>query len=567
MIERDSGLTRSIARGLLVMTGVLNVAFLLGLSFTGSHSRFVGVWLAGATEVVPVVLFWFMAWRTRFARRDIVLIAAGVTATVIGDVSYSFAMDSNGDLPFPSPSDISYLLFYPLVFAGLVVLVVRHRRHRVVLTVVLDSLVAAIGADAVLAAILGTAMSAAASNPTFVASAVSLAYPVLDIALISAIAGIAAVPGIDIGPRWGLLLSGLFIMTAGDVIYAVLIGGSLYQAGTPLDATWAIGIGLMAWWAEQQDASIPRRTTADRPWRAFVVPLGAVVASLVVLLAGTQRPVPVYALVLAAITVFLAAAPVVLRQRMLAQIVSSQQRVVKDLTELDAAKTEMMTTLNHEIRTPLASIRGYLELVEEGAGGEIPDAAAELLRVASRNTDRLESLADDMLLLARLEARVTVSESLPVDIDELLREVAASLEAVALHRDVRLVAEGVPIRAVVSGDAAQLRRAFANITENAIKFTPADGTVRLITDAESQPDGSTAVCVRIIDTGIGVPSDEVEHLLTKFYRASNARSEAVPGSGLGLSIAHNLITAHHGELAVTSVIGVGTAVEVRLPAL
>jgi signal transduction histidine kinase len=553
--------SRAVVRSLFWTTVVLNLLFVLALLALRSPGPIVNVWLEAATQWVPVALFWVVAWRQGFVRRDILLIAVAVTVSAAGDTYYSLAMDSNGNLQFPSPADIGYLLFYPLMLIGLVVLV-RRQRQRGGLAVLLDSVVAALGAGAVLAALLGPALADAAAGPTFIASALALAYPIFDIVLIAVVAGIAA--GGHAGPRWGLLLGGLVFLAAGDIVYAILESESVYVAGTPLDATWAIGLGLMAWWVERQDSPVVREYK-ERPAARVLVPLIAVAACLAVLLYASQRALPVYVLILAALTVFLAAVPIVLRQRMLADVIASQEQVVTQLIELDTAKTELMSTLNHEIRTPLASIHGYLELINDGVGGEIPDAAAELLQVVSRNADRLTTLADDMLVLARLEANASPSQSQPVDIGDLLRTVAASLGGFAEGRGVELIVEACPTPAIVRGDTDQLRRTFTNIAENAIKFTPGPGTVRFITDLESSAKGSGTVSVRIVDDGMGIPEDELPHLFTKFYRASNARAGAVQGSGLGLSIAQNLIQAHEGKVAVTSSIGVGTTVEVLLP--
>jgi len=249
-----------------------------------------------------------------------------------------------------------------------------------------------------------------------------------------------------------------------------------------------------------------------------------------------------------------------LRQAVLARLVDGQRTVVRQLEELDRAKSELMSTVNHELRTPLTSIRGYVELLMEGEGGDISDEGQKMLRVVDHNADRLENLVNDMLTMSQLDTHKAALSARPVDLVALLSNVEHSLRPFAKSRDVEILIEADDLAAVVTGDRQQLERAFTNLTHNAIKFTPEGGSVGIELEAESD-----AVVVRVIDTGIGIPERDVPLLFGRFFRASNAQAEAVPGTGLGLAIVRGIVVAHGGAISVASTEGIGTTVRVELP--
>jgi signal transduction histidine kinase len=216
------------------------------------------------------------------------------------------------------------------------------------------------------------------------------------------------------------------------------------------------------------------------------------------------------------------------------------------------------------MRTPLTSISGYVELVLDGEGGEVPDDAKDMLRVVDRNARRLQSLVADMLMMTRLDSGEPPARE-PIDIATLVAGAAASLRPYADARDVELAVGGAPA-AIVDGDAGQLERVLTNVVENAVKFTPAGGTVTVDVHPATGPTGRPAVMVVVADTGMGIPADALPHVFDRFFRAANARSEVVPGTGLGLAIVREIVQAHGGEVTVSSVLGEGTTFRIALPA-
>ncbi|HEV7950769.1 MAG TPA: HAMP domain-containing sensor histidine kinase [Glaciihabitans sp.] len=550
----------------LLSTSVsLDVWFMIALATSaGSVDPFVNIWLAAATQWVPVVLFWVVAARTHFRRTEVVFAAAAVTFSAMGDTHYSLAMGSNGYLPSPSLADIGYLLFYPLMLGSLIVFA-RRQGARVGRAVALDAAVASLGAAAFIAAVLSPVLRDALAGTDVAAALVNVAYPLLDLVLVAAVVGIAASPTIDAGQRWTSLVAGLFVLTGADIAYALLDHAGAYVSGTPLDAAWAVGLTLIAWWIHGLGTTPAVDNLKQRPHGgrvALPVTSFGFVAALGVLLFGTQVPISGLALVLATATAGLAAVPVMFRQAMLSQLLADQQRILKETERLDRSKSEMLTTMNHELRTPLTSILGYLEIVRDGGGGQIPAAADEMLDIAENNAIRMRKLIDEMLVLTRLDAQ-TSSEFSNIALADVLAGVESTVARFAVSRGVGAKFNQSDATLSVAGNQPDLQRALTNLVENAIKFTPRGGSV-IVTSEAADVDGS-ATLTTISDTGMGIPPEEISRLSTRFFRASNAQLQSVPGVGLGMSIAQEIVRAHQGTITVISTLGEGTTISVRLP--
>ncbi|MFT2752256.1 sensor histidine kinase [Clavibacter sp. Sh2088] len=554
-----------VIRGLIAAVVLANLVYLAGLLLPGDPaSPVIDVGLSLAAQWLPVVVFWLVAARTRLARAEVVLAAAAVTSNAAGDTIYAIGMDASGVLSSPSVADVAYLLFYPLMLAALVVLV-RRRSRRATNAVFLDAGLAVLGSAAVLAVVLGPVLSDATSGATVLDGTIDALYPAFDIVLVAVVVGIGASPVLRLGPRWQSLVVGLLAITGADIAYALLDHEGAYADGTPLDVVWTAGIACLALWVEGVDRAPADAAEPVRPGaRLLPVPAVAVLAGLGVLLVATAMPVPPLALVLAASTVALAALPVMFRQAMLTRTLDGQELVVARLEALDRSKSDIIGTVSHEMRTPLTSISGYVELVLDGEGGEVPDDAKDMLRVVDRNARRLQSLVADMLMMTRLDSGEPPARE-PIDIATLVSGAAASLRPYADARDVELAVGGAPA-ATVDGDAGQLERVLTNVVENAVKFTPAGGTVTVDVHPATGPTGRPAVMVVVADTGMGIPADALPHVFDRFFRAANAQSEVVPGTGLGLAIVREIVQAHGGEVTVSSVLGEGTTFRIALAA-
>jgi signal transduction histidine kinase len=226
------------------------------------------------------------------------------------------------------------------------------------------------------------------------------------------------------------------------------------------------------------------------------------------------------------------------------------------LRQLDRMKDSFLATVSHEFRTPLSSIRGYLEILLDDELDQ--DTSRRFLSVMQRNSDRLLRLIDDLLLVAKLNEdglRMDVAE---LDLAELAHQVTSACRPLAEHREVKLRDRTEsPIQA--RGDVKRLGQALNHLVVNAIKFTEPGGEIVISTTDTEEPE------LVIVDTGAGIPAADVPHLFDRFFRSATADTMATQGSGLGLAIVRSIIDAHHGSIHVTSEPGIGTTVRLTLP--
>jgi PAS domain S-box-containing protein len=250
-----------------------------------------------------------------------------------------------------------------------------------------------------------------------------------------------------------------------------------------------------------------------------------------------------------------------------------------DMTEARAnekLKDQFVSLISHELRTPLSSILGYLELVLDDEDDTLSADQKKYLATVERNAHRLQRLVGDLLFTAQVEAgRFTLQ---PEDVD-LAAVVRAAEETVRVTADTAGVEVGIEVPTeglIVPGDAVRLGQACDNLVSNAVKFTPAGGRVTLaLRTAWQTPDGEVSTAERpgaapvtqlsVSDTGMGIPAGEQGKLFTRFFRASTAQRNAVPGVGLGLTITKAITTAHGGTLDVVSAEGKGTTFTMTLP--
>jgi PAS domain S-box-containing protein len=246
------------------------------------------------------------------------------------------------------------------------------------------------------------------------------------------------------------------------------------------------------------------------------------------------------------------------------------ERAVQDalerLREVDAVKDAFISSVSHELRTPITSIVGYLEMLEEGDFGALGDAQLRAVRRVIANSDRLLGLVDDLLTLSTVQHDGLGMAEKVLDLGEVVRAgcavVSPGLERGSTVLEVDLPDEPLP----VVGDRDLLERVVINLVGNAVKFTPDGGRVGVRLVAGAGP-GEACHVLTVSDTGIGIPAAELEHLFTRFFRSSNAQKQAIPGSGLGLSIAHAVVARHGGRMEVDSALGEGATFTVHLPAV
>jgi signal transduction histidine kinase len=231
-------------------------------------------------------------------------------------------------------------------------------------------------------------------------------------------------------------------------------------------------------------------------------------------------------------------------------------KVIARLQEVDELKNQFLRTVNHELRTPLTSIRSYLHLIQDGG----LDQATEqrFLDVIDRNSERILSLIDELLLMASLNARTAVFHPTRTDLSELARAAveAAAIKAWSSSHTLTLDA---PAEVMTWADAERIRQVLDQLLDNAVKFTPCGGRIEVVVHAEP------VAALEIRDNGIGIAPKELEHIFEDFYRAPEAEEQAIGGTGLGLPIVAKIVHMHGGTVGVDSRPGEGTRVRLTLP--
>ncbi len=242
--------------------------------------------------------------------------------------------------------------------------------------------------------------------------------------------------------------------------------------------------------------------------------------------------------------------------------IAAEREMQLRLEEVSNVKNQFVSSISHELRSPLTNTLGYLELLGDGDAGELTGEQAHMVEVASRNARRLRTLIEDILTLSKIESGAFSVQFRPVDVASTVLSVVERNTLFARDRSVNLSVLGHVNAGFLAGDRAELVRALDNIVGNAIKFTPPGGSV----DIEVKRQNET-IAFLIKDNGIGIPLEEQRSLFNRFYRATTAISQQHPGAGLGLTIAKAIFDHHGGSISVESDVSTGTKVTIEMPAL
>jgi signal transduction histidine kinase len=226
-------------------------------------------------------------------------------------------------------------------------------------------------------------------------------------------------------------------------------------------------------------------------------------------------------------------------------------------------RRDLIGNISHDLRSPLASIQGYLETMVLKEPQLTAEERRTFLQVSLRNTANLQRLVEELLELAKLDARQVELRPEPLQIAELAQDVALKLAPEAQGAGVSLTVEPGADLPLVTGDVGMIERVLTNLMENALRFTPAGGAVRTILELEPEPN---AVRVTVSDTGTGITPEDLPHVFERFYRADKSRDRTTRGAGLGLAIARQIVELHGSSLRVQSRPGEGTRFSFALSA-
>jgi signal transduction histidine kinase len=235
--------------------------------------------------------------------------------------------------------------------------------------------------------------------------------------------------------------------------------------------------------------------------------------------------------------------------------------MIKELRRLDDLKTEFLSTLSHELRTPMTSISGYLKLLLAGEVGKPNDEQREFLKIIETNVLRLGHLIDDLLDVSKIEEGKIQLNRERVNVAEILKNCRDSFAPQAAEKGLQLRLKVPDNETVFWGDRRAVAQIFSNLISNAVKYTP-KGFVEIELDPRD-----FAVLVKVRDSGVGMDAVDLQNLFSRFYRSRSAIASGESGTGLGMVIARGLTEAMGGKISVESQIGQGTVFTVSLPNL
>ncbi len=501
------------------------------------------------------------------------LFGAGLLAFAAGDVIFNlYAFVWHRDPPVPSVADVFYLAGYPFLTLGLVLLVRslqsdERRKGR------LDAamLIAAFCLCQWVFLLHDRVREGSVAERV-----VAFSYPAMDIVLLAALVFFALTPTWrTVAYRY--LAASMVLLIVADELYG--LSPATYATASWLDSGWLLSYvlwGVAALHPSMRELSEPAASRGPRLSRGRFAMLAAALATAPVVLViqwATGSSVDALAV---AVGAGLLSALVLLRlanlvhaldrlrvtERLARAEAETAERLLTEqnarLREADRLKDEFVALISHDLRTPLTSIMGYLELALEEE--DLTDEVRGFLDVASRNSERLLRLVNDLLFVARLQAGELSLEPDAVDLGDVVRETMRAVEPRAAAKGITLtcVLDAVP---QVHADRGRLLQVLDNLVSNALKFTPESGTVHV---SLLQRDGSVRLEVR--DSGIGIAPEDQRHLFQRFFRATNAVERQLPGTGLGLYIARVIAEAHEGSLSVSSELGRGSTFRLELPA-
>lgn len=236
------------------------------------------------------------------------------------------------------------------------------------------------------------------------------------------------------------------------------------------------------------------------------------------------------------------------------ELARTMDQMSENIIEKEALKTEFISSVSHELRTPLTSIKGWsITLQDEGLD---EDLVKEGLQIIEKESDRLSDMVEDLLDFSRFTSPKFKLTKTTFDIVESIKTITTQLRPRVKDKEISLLFNYNKPEIEIVADSNRIKQVFINLLDNAIKFTPKEGTV--VVNIEDL--GENIKC-EVIDTGIGISKDEIDKVTLKFYKGTSSESH----TGLGLSICEEIVKAHGGELTIRSVEGSGTQVSFVIP--
>jgi signal transduction histidine kinase len=236
----------------------------------------------------------------------------------------------------------------------------------------------------------------------------------------------------------------------------------------------------------------------------------------------------------------------------------SINQMAKQVQASQSAQRDFVANVSHDLKTPLTSIQGFAQAIQDGAA-DSPEMVQRSAAIIYAEADRMRRLVEGLLTLERLDAGLKALHRAPLDLRLLLSTSVEKLNLRAQEKPVALAADLPPQLPALVGDADRLAQVFTNLIDNALKHTPAGGTIQV---SAAATDSGVEVVVK--DTGAGIPAEDLSRIFERFYQVDKSRARS-RGVGLGLAISKEIVEAHGGSISVESVVGLGSKFTVRLP--
>lgn len=225
---------------------------------------------------------------------------------------------------------------------------------------------------------------------------------------------------------------------------------------------------------------------------------------------------------------------------------------ITELKKLEQTRKDFVANVSHELKTPVTSIKGFAETLMDGAMNN-PETLEAFLSIILKESERLQSLIEDLLELSKIEQQGFRLNLKQLDVNKLLKDVITLLNGKAQAKNIHLDFTSDSKQLMIKGDIDRLKQVFINLISNAINYTPDGGDVKVVLT-----DGGENITVHVKDSGVGIKQDEIPRIFERFYRVDRARSRNSGGTGLGLAIVKHLVEAHQGNIIVRSELGKGS---------
>jgi len=238
---------------------------------------------------------------------------------------------------------------------------------------------------------------------------------------------------------------------------------------------------------------------------------------------------------------------------------------ISNIRRLERMRSEFVANVSHELKTPIAAVKGFAETLL-GGGVQDEQTSRAFLQIIYDESERLNRLIGDILELSKIESKRSPLNFSPIHLQPFFDTIREMLNSSAAKKNI-MMEMNVPEEMFMEADEDRLRQIFVNLISNAVNYTQDGGKVRLTVEEKVSVNGEERILFHVRDTGMGIPKKDLPRIFERFYRVDKARSRISGGTGLGLSIVKHLVDLHHGTVTVESEVNIGTTFTVNLPLL